>query len=269
MKYFYVIVCLIICKVSFTQELFVYTEPASNMAAKGVGIRLNNYLMENNQTNKLNYHLLPELMIGINKKLMIHAEAFLSNRNNQFVAEGGSLYAKYRFLSNDELHSHLRMAAYGRYSFNNSDIHQPAIDFFGHSSGAEIGVIATKLMHKVAISSSASLLHASDNGKEKFNYPSNNRNAIGYTLSVGKLLLPKDYVSYTQTNLNVMVELLGQYNLGSNNSFIDIAPSAQLIFNSTMRLDVAYRWPIVNSLYRSATQGFLVRFEYNFFNAFK
>jgi hypothetical protein len=269
MKFISLFGCILICKLSFTQELFVYTEPASNMAAKAVGIRLNNYLMQNKETNQVNYHLLPEIMIGVNKSLMIHVEAFLSNRNNQFVAEGGSLYAKYRFLSNDDLHSHFRMAAYGRYSFNNSDIHQPAIDFYGHSSGVEVGIIATKLMHKVAISSSASLLHATNNGKEKFNFPSNNRNAIGYTLSFGKLLLPKDYVNYNQTNLNIMVEFLGQSNLGNKKSFIDIAPSAQLIINSKMRLDVGYRWPIVNSLYRSAPQGFLIRFEYNFFNALK
>jgi hypothetical protein len=269
MKYISLIGCLLIFKVSFTQELFVYTEPASNMAAKAIGIRLNNFLMQNKETNQVNYHLLPEIMIGINKNLMIHAEAFLSNRNSQFVAEGGSLYAKYRFLSNDDLHSHFRMAAYGRYSFNNSDIHQPAIDFYGHSSGGEVGIIATKLIHKVAISSSAALLHATNNGKEKFNFPNNNRNAIGYTLSFGKLMLPKDYVTYNQTNLNLMIEFLGQSNLGNKNSFIDVAPSAQLIINSKMRLDVGYRWPIINTLYRSAPQGFLIRFEYNFFNAFK
>jgi hypothetical protein len=269
MKY---IITIVLCYTSIhisAQELFSFTEPASNMAAKSIGIRLNNYLMKNNETNSLNYHLLPEVMIGVNKKLMLHVEAFLSNRNNKFVAEGGSIYGKYRFLSNDEIHSHFRMAAYLKYSFNNSEIHQPAIDFFGHSSGVESGLIATKLIHKVAISSSIGLQHVFNNGKEKFNYSNKDRNAISYALSVGKLMLPKEYINYSQTNLNLMVEVLGQTNVGSGNTFLDIAPSAQLIFYSIFRVDVGYRFNCINTLYRSAPEGFLVRLEYNFFNAFK
>lgn len=269
MKY---IIAIILCYTTVhvaAQELFSFTEPASNMAAKSVGIRLNNYLMKNNETNSLNYHLLPEVMIGVNKKIMLHVEAFLSNRNNKFIAEGASIYSKYRFLSIDEIHSHFRMAAYLKYSFNTSDIHQPAIDFYGHSSGLEWGLIATKLVHKVAISSSISQLRVFNNGQEKFNYPNNNRNAISYTLSVGKLMLPKEYINYSQTNLNIMVEVLGQTNIGSGNTFLDIAPTAQLIFNSNFRVDVGYRFNCINTLYRSAPEGFLVRLEYNFFNTFK
>jgi hypothetical protein len=269
MKYIIVIVLCYISMYVSAQELFSFTEPASNMAAKSIGIRLNNYLMKNNETNSLNYHLLPEVMIGVNKKLMLHVEAFLSNRNNQFVAEGASIYGKYRFLSNDEIHSHFRMAVYGRYSFNNSDIHQPAIDFFGHSSGVESGLIATKLIHKVAISSSIGAQHVFNNGKEKFNYSNKERNAISYSLSIGKLMLPKEYISYNQTNLNLMVEVLGQSNIGSGSTYLDIAPTAQLIFNSIFRVDIGYRFNCINTLYRTAPEGFLVRLEYNFFNALK
>ena len=48
------------------------------------------------------------------------------------------------------------MAAYARYSFNNSDIHQEQIEILGHNSGYEVGMIATKLIKKLAISSSIS-----------------------------------------------------------------------------------------------------------------
>lgn len=250
------------------QELFVFTEPASNMAAKTVGLRMNNYWMKENASGKYNYHLLPELMIGVSKKLMLHGEVFLSNRNNQFTAEGGSVYLKYRFFSMDEVHSHFRLAAFGRYSYNNSDIHQPAIDFFGHSSGYESGMTATKLVNKIAVSLSSSFLHAMDNGVEKFAYNDKERNAVNYTLSIGKLMLPKEYTSYNQTNLNLMCELLGQTNLGSSKTYFDIAPSLQLIFKSRMRFDLGYRFPVVDKLTRTADRGVLVRFEYNIFNAF-
>jgi hypothetical protein len=264
-----IIVVLLFCNTAKTQELFSFTEPASNMAAKGVGVRLNNYFMKDIHTNTFNYHLLPEVMVGLSKKIMIHAEAFLSNRENRFVAEGGSVYAKYRFFSSDDVHSHFRLAAYGRYSFNNSTIHQPAIDFFGHNSGYELGMIATKLINKVAISSSVSTLHATDNSNNKFVFGDKNRNAINYTLSIGKLLLPKEYTSYKQLNVNAMIELLGQTNTRTKESYLDIAPVVQFIINSRLRLDAGYRIPINTKLHRTAAEGGLLRIEYNFFNVFK
>lgn len=250
------------------QELFVFTEPASNMAAKSFGFRANNYLMFESGTQKVNYHLLPEVMWGASKKIMLHAEAFLSNRDGRFTVEGGQVYLKYRVYSADDVHNHFRMAVYGRYSFNSSDVHQPAIDLNGHNSGYEAGFIATKLAHKVAISASASYLHATDNGSQKFIYTDANRNAAAYTLSVGKLVLPKEYTSYKQTNMNLMLELLGQVNLNSGYSYLDAAPSLQLIFLSKMRLDVAYRIPLVKDLARTTPGGFLIRLEYNIFNAY-
>jgi len=256
------------CKAATAQELFVFTEPASNMAAKSFGFRLNNYLMKETDTKGTNYHLIPEIMWGVSKRVMVHAEAFLSNRNKSFVAEGGLLYAKYRFYSIDEVHSHFRMAAFGRYSFNNSDVHQQAIDLNGHNSGYEAGLVTTKLKGKVAVSASASYLNAMDNGKEKFVYGDKNRQAVNYTLSVGKLMLPKEYTGYRQTNVNLMLEMLGQTNLGSGNSFLDIAPSVQFIFLSRMRIDAAYRIPLVKDLSRTAPGGYFVRLEYNIFNAY-
>jgi hypothetical protein len=255
-------------KPAAAQELFVFTEPASNMAAKGFGLRLNNYLMNETGTKKTNYHLIPEIMWGASKHIMIHAEAFLSNRNKSLVAEGGALYAKYRFYSTDEVGTHFRIAAFGRYSYNNSDIHQLAIDLNGHNSGYEAGLIATKLKGKVAVSATASYLHAMDNNKEKFIYGNKKRNAVNYTLSVGKLMLPKEYTSYNQTNMNLMVELLGQANLNTGYSFLDIAPSVQFIFFSRLRLDASYRIPLVKDLTRTTPGGFFVRFEYNIFNAY-
>lgn len=250
------------------QELFVFTEPASNMAAKSVGLRLNNYLMRENDGSRMNYHLLPELMIGVSKKIMLHGDIFFSNRNDKFVAEGGSMYLKYRFFSVDDVHSHFRLAALGRYSYNNSDVHQEAIDFFGHNSGYEAGVVATKLVNKVAISAGASYLHARDNGNEKFIYSNKERNALYYTFSVGKLMLPKEYINYNQTNLNLMFEMIGQTNLGNKKTYIDLAPSMQLIFNSRIRFDLGYRFPVANELSRTADRGAVIKLEYNFFNAF-
>lgn len=269
MKLFYYLILFSIPFGAGGQELFTYSEPASNMAAKSIGFRLNNYIMREKVTNRTNYHFLPELMWGISKKLMLHGEGFFSNRNKGFVAEGGLLYLKYRFYSTDEVHSHFRMAAYGRAAINNSDVHQPAIDLNGHNSGYEWGLVATKLINKTAISATAGILHATDNSRgNKFN-PGEARDAVGYTLSVGKLFLPKEYVRYEQTNVNGMLEFPGQTNLKSGKTFVDAAPSVQFILLSKMRVDIGYRFPLINDLERTAGKGFLLRFEYTFFNAVK
>lgn len=252
------------------QELFTWSEPASNMAAKGIGFRATNTFMHENSSATYDYHLLPEIMWGVSGKLMVHAEAFLSNSNNAFTAEGGALYLKYRFLSRDEVHSHFRVAAYARTALNNSSIRQPAIDLNGYNSGYEAGMVATKLVNKIALSAGGSLLHATDNlPGNKFHYGHNNRNALAYNVAFGKLMLPKEYVSYNQTNLNMMLELLGQTNFGNGKTYLDLAPTIQFIIWSKMRIDGSYRFAMVKDLRRTASNGFLLRLEYSIFNVYK
>ena len=161
------------------------------------------------------------------------------------------------------------MAGFGRISYNNSDIHQEGISMYGHNTGIEFGVVATQLLRKVALSSGVSYLNATDHvGNNKFVYGENKSTAVNYTLSVGKLMLPKTYKDYRQTNINFMIEALSQVNLGSGKYYMDLAPSVQLIFNSQGRLDIGYRKEITTTLSRTAPNGFFVRFEYNFFNVF-
>jgi len=225
--------------------------------------------MDEANTAKINYHLIPGIMLGISKKLMVSGDIFFSNRSEVFRAEGGSIYAKYRFLSNDAVQKHFRMAGFGRISYNNSDIHQEEISMYGHNTGVEFGIVATQLLRKVAISSSVAFLNATDNGNSnKFVYGQNRSKAVNYTFSVGKLMLPKEYKDYRQTNLNLMVEFISQVNTGSGKYYMDIAPTVQMIFDSQVRVDVGYRKELSTTLSRTAPNGFFVRLEFNFFNAF-
>ena len=251
------------------QELFVFTEPASNMPAKSVGIRMSNWLMLDQQSSIINYHLIPEVMWGVNKNLMVHAEGFVSNRNKSLAAEGGAFYAKYRFFSTDRVYRHFRMAAFGRVAINNSDIHQEEIETNGHNSGFEGGLIATQLLHKQAFSATVSYEQAANNtsGNEFPTFQANR--AINYTLSTGRLILPKDYTNYGQMNLNIMVECLGQYLPENGKSFMDLTASMQFIFNSQTRVDVAYKRQLYSNMFRTAPNGFLIRIEHLIFNAFK
>jgi hypothetical protein len=249
------------------QELFTFTEPASNMPAHAGGIRITNTLMDENNSRKTNIHIMPELMYGFHKNIMVHATAFISNRNHSLETEGAGLYARYRFFSKDDLHRHLRMAVFGRLSFNNSDIHQEEIEINGHNSGFELGYIATQLLQKTAISSTLSFEKAANNSTYKF--PANqSATAFNYSLSVGSLILPREYTSFKQTNMNIMVEMLGQTLPKNGRSFLDVAPAVQFIFNSQARLDVGYRFQLSNSMERTAPEGFLLRLEYLLFDPF-
>jgi hypothetical protein len=269
MKLQFLIVAFILSLSSKAQELFSATEPASNMAARSFGFRFDNSIMDEINSSKINYHLIPGIRVGVSKKLMIQSDAFFSNRSEKFRIEGGSLYAKYRFLSFDAMQKHFRMAAYGRISYNNSDVHQEEINMYGHNSGYEAGVVATQLLRKVALSTAVSVMKATDNGNDnKFIYGSKDSKAMNYTFSVGKLMLPREYKDYRQTNINLMVELLNQVNIGSGKYYMDVAPSVQFIFNSKSRVDIGYRKELSSTMIRTAPNGFFIRLEHNLFNAF-
>ncbi len=251
------------------QELFVYTEPASNMPAHSVGLRLNNWIMKETG-GSTNYHLLPEAMVGVNKNLMLHAEAFLSNRNkNSFTYEGFGFYGKYRFYTHDADHRHFRMAAFGRWSTNNSPIHQDEIETNGHNSGYELGGIGTQLLNRTAYSVTASFERATPNAGGKEVLPVGAaRNAINTSLSVGQLFLPRIYKGYDQINLNGMVEVLSQWQPETGRYYVDLAPSVQAIFWSQTRLDIGYRFALSQQMERTAPSGFLVRVEHLLFGMF-
>ena len=251
------------------QELFVVTDPASNVPANSLSVRLSNSLFKEVYKDGYNYHLMPELTWGISGKLMVKASAFISNRNKGLYAEGAGIFAKYRILSIDDLHSHFRMAAFGRYSFNRADIHQEQIEIMGHNTGFETGIIATQLIEKVALSATLSFEKALDN-KPNYDFPSTQSNtATNYTLSVGNLIYPKKYINFKQTNINLMLEMVGQTLSDNGKTYIDVVPSVQFIIHSQARIDVAYRHELFSNMLRTAPNGVYLNFEYTFFNIIK
>jgi hypothetical protein len=251
---------------AFSQELYVNTEPASNMATHSIGIRLENQGYFNpvykNRTSL-------EIMYGASKSLMVHGTLYNSDYyHTQQHFEGGSVYAKYRFLSIDSVQKHFRGAVFAKVADINNPLINQEIGLEGDNSGFQTGVVFTQLLHKLALSASASYLHALDN-RGGYTLPvTNARDAVGYTLSAGYLLFPKSYENYNQVNLNVYAELLGKTNPGYGQSYLDIAPAVQLIFNSIFRVDFSYRTPIYNDMIRTSQNTYLVRLEYNLFNVF-
>ena len=249
---------------TYAQELFVYSEPASNMPAKSVAVRMTNRLMYE-PTLERHYYLVPELMWGLNKRIMLHAESFFSDQQGSFAYEGSATYLKYRFLSMDKVHRHFRMAAFSRLSYINAPIQNEDITTNGQNSGYQLGLVGTQLLHKTALSATLYYEHAI-NTKGGYPLPAGLANkAISYSLSSGRLILPKQYTSYKQTNFNIMVEVLGQLQPENGKQYIDVAPSVQLIFNSQTRVDIGYRHELYSSMHRDLPNGVLVRVEHLFY----
>jgi hypothetical protein len=249
------------------QELFVFTEPASNMPSKSIGLRATNWLMYDKSASTLNYQLLPEVMWGANKNLMVHLDGFFTNQNGNFHAVGGGIYAKYRIYADDGMNRHFRLAAFGRVSLNNSAIFQQEIDLTRNNTGYALGLIATQLLHRQAVSVAFSFNQAYNNGEENKIPAGQADQALNISLSTGRLILPKRYTSYRQMNMNLMLELLGQHLLGAHENYLDLAPAVQFIFNSQTRLDLGYKFQLYSDMQRVAPNGFIIRFEHLLFNA--
>ncbi|QEC77182.1 hypothetical protein [Mucilaginibacter ginsenosidivorax] len=265
MRILFLAICLtaMACPV-FSQELYVNTEPASNMATSSLGMRIENQgFFSPTYKNRSTI----EAMYGVSRHLMVHGSVYMSDyySNNQHF-DGGSVYAKYRFLSIDTVQQHFRGAAFVKLASINNPVPNQEITLEGDNSGLQSGVVFTQLLHKLAISGSAGYIRAFDNAGGHALPEFQARNAIAYTLSAGYLLLPRHYRDYSQTNMNLYVELLGKTNPGHVQSYLDVAPAVQFIFNSLCRLDFSYRAPLYNAMERNSKNMYLVRLEYNFFN---
>ncbi|MEN9523046.1 MAG: hypothetical protein RL065_1423 [Bacteroidota bacterium] len=241
----------------YTQELYPSSEPASNMSSKSIGVRLGTQLSQGvNNTNLLRIN--PELMWGINKKWMLHIDEFMGNvYQNQFDIEQFSIYTKYRFLSIDDVHSHFRMAMFGRVTTGYNSMMSDTMTL-NYMSGYTSGIVITQLVHKVAVSGTLSYYE---------NWNSTGA-SVNYIASAGYLLFPRHYSKYKQLNINLYFELLGKKMMTNKNNFVDIAPAVQFIINSVARIDFVYQTKISKSSARNYNSLALLKLEYNFLNAY-
>jgi hypothetical protein len=267
MKLLFFLAGALLCSVKLNaQELYVATEPASNMARHSVGLRIMNegmfYPDFKNRTNA-------EVMFGANKNLMLHASAYISDfyQDAQHF-EGFSFYGKYKFLNIDHIQKHFRAASFIRYSAIKNPLVNDEINLEGDNTGMQAGLVVTQLLHKLALSASVSYSKAFDNGNTYPLVPGQADKSIGYTFSSGYLLLPKTYTDYKQTNLNFYLEFLGKSNPETDQNLMDIAPAIQFIFNSKLRVDLSQRTQLWGNMDRATKNMYLIRAEYNLFNVF-
>jgi hypothetical protein len=252
--------------ISQAQELFLVTEPASNVPTNSLCIGIGNFIGNQNVSSEVMYQTTPEITYGVSKNIMLRVNAFLNNNTNDYGFKGANLYTKYRFLSLDDINTHFRMAAFGKISTINAPVFQEAIDLNGNNSGLQLGVVATKLIHKTAFNASLSYEKAWDNSNN-YTFPDAfSDSAISYSLSFGQLLSPNLYTSFKQTNINFMLEAIGQTKTESGHSYLDLVPVLQLVVQSNSRIDFAYRKELISSVNRNVSNAFILNYKYTFYN---
>lgn len=281
--------------VASAQELYIFTDPASNLPAKVLNLRATAMYMPMAMREGMVVRAMPEVGVGISKNLQAKLYGYASNMMlSDFRVEGVGASFKYRFLSNDDIHKHFRMAVFAKASLVDNPVymqfmekHQlpdgnggfeehelPAsmeaaeLNIDGTHSGFTAGIVATELIRKTAISGGAAFIRKLNNlGNNSFDATAS-RQGMNYNLSLGTLVFPRSYDNYGQTNFNVYVELLGQSLFNGFGHYLDVAPGVQFIINSTSRVDLAYRFQAAGNMTRFSNKLALLRYEYNFLNLF-
>ena len=255
------------------QELYVFTEPASNMPAHSISAKLtDHFVTRDNIYGRFSQRIMPQVMFGFSKKFMVHIGATISNMHTPgFWYESFNLYAKYRFFSHDEIHKHFRMAVFAEGSKTRAPFHYDEITLMGDKNGVELGLIATQLLDKLAVSATIAHTEVLDRSRKSdvIYVPARAYQSMNYTLSAGYLLFPKKYTDYRQVNINLYTELLAEQTMDIKKHCVDLAPAVQFIFNSNAKLNMGYRFQVSGNMTRMSTNSWLISFERTFLNALK
>ena len=247
------------------QELFVFTEPASNMPAHSISAKLTGRSPISKYNNYFKQRYTPELMYGISKQIMVHVSSTFSDFYTPTVKwESWKLYTKWRFFSKDEVHRHFRLAVFGEGSLSKSPFYYGDINLDGDNSGIQGGFIATQLLNKLALSLTSSIIKVFAESGEHSGHADHALEALNYSLSAGYLLFPRSYTDYKQTNLNIYMEMIGMRGLDQKHFMLDLAPAMQLIINSNLKVNAGYRFQVRGDMLRVGEKSWVVGLERTF-----
>ena len=272
MRILFIITLFIFTYECKAQELYVFSEPASSRPAKSIAFNVTAKFPDNRYNSYFRNRYIPQVMVGITKNLMMNASSLFSNYYSLdlFQYDGVKIYAKYRFLSNDNIHKHFRMAAFAEAGLSSHTYLYDEMGLEGDNDGVQAGLIATQLINKFAVSATASYLRIFVKDKATHHDLLNHSTQeFGYSLSAGYLLLPKEYVDYKQMNLNLYLELLGDKCLDTDLYFVDLAPAVQFIFNSNTKINIGARFQLKSNMLRVGQRSLQVGLERTILNAWK
>jgi hypothetical protein len=274
---------------------------------KGVfGLRLTTLVHYKYST--LGHREMLRLMYGLSRSVTImvspivsnfHLESFPADLNAHYknfhnhqagssyyphAFEGVHVYTKWRFLTRDGKNEHFRMALYNELAYSRAPHIDALPTLMGDNPGASLGLIATKLHKKFAVSATTGFTnffehtdHSDDIVKFK---PGKAFNA---NLSLGYLTYPKTYTDYNDLNINLYLESAlkiyqrpvirrndvvvnsDQFPYLRAGSAFYIYPSVQFIVNSKTRIDLAVELPLYYSNDLPKYEMMIVSLQHYFF----
>ncbi|MEP6726423.1 MAG: hypothetical protein ABJC98_11425 [Bacteroidota bacterium] len=267
-SFLYILVCCLFSQTVVAQELYVFSEPASNMPAHSLSAKLTYRTPVSKYNNNYRQRYTPEVMFGLNKHWMLHVSSSFSDfYTPQLRWESVKTYAKYRFYSNDEVHRHFRMAVFAEAAYSRSPFYYGDINLDGENSGVQAGVIATQLVNKLAVSGTASVIKVFANRYKHVDQLGHSVNALYYSLSAGYLLFPVNYSDYKQTNLNLYFETIGMKGFEKGDYMLDLAPALQLIFDSNLKINLGARLQVTGDMLRVGENNYFISVERTFLGA--
>jgi len=244
-SFLYILVCCLFSQMVISQELYVFSEPASNMPAHSLSAKLTYRTPVSKYNSNYRQRYTPEVMFGLNKHWMLHVSSSFSDfYTPQLRWESVKTYAKYRFYYGD-------------------------INLDGENSGVQAGVIATQLVNKLAVSGTASVIKVFANRHEHVDQLGHSLNALYYSLSAGYLLFPINYSDYKQTNLNLYLETIGMKGFDKGDYMLDLAPALQLIFNSNLKINLGARLQVTGNMLRVGENNYFIGVERTFLGALR
>ena len=262
MRIFFILFFLCSYKTT-AQELYINSEPASLIPKGTKVVRLTNsniFLDGSNIMGSIGnaFIVTPSLSYGLSKKIMLSGSIQFANKPYEqdmmpnFGLNGFKLYSKQRILTTDKQKYHTRLSSFVQYSYHEDKFMKDNLDLGLQDTGFELGLIATQLINKLAISITSGITRIS-NIDEKLTQGSTvkwqktNLNTFKNSISAGYLLFPRKYKSYRQTNFNLYVEYLTntilnkEFPVRYDKFSSTFAPGIQFILLSRSRLDFSYK----------------------------
>lgn len=235
------------------------------MPAKSLTVKLGGRYPDSKYNRFFKQRYIPEVMVGISKKLMAHLSSTLSDYYSPSLRyESTKLYGQWRFFTNDGVHRHFRMAAFAEGAYTRSPFLYEELNLDGDHSGLQGGIIATQLIRKLALSATASVTKVLTKEGAHAGQGGHSTRSVNYSLSAGYLLFPRNYTSYNQTNLNLYVELLGMRGWQQPHTMLDLAPALQLILNSQYKINAGYRFQLTGNMLRVGEKTLYLGLETTF-----
>jgi hypothetical protein len=267
---------------AYSQELYIMSHPAANLAKNRVELR--NNLM--GYDNFKYFHNSFEVNYGLLGNLTMYNTIFYTTNSNYKLFGNYDIAFRYRFFQHDKKNYHLRGAyqtglnvplnptkiisdaveyelhpGHKVQFFNQvNDITVPVTDF--HSSDNltyRNDLIATLLIHKFAVTGEMGW---------NMNFPENDfkfGNYFDWTLAFGYLVYPMQYSGYDDVNINLYMENKAYYffknkfqdnTINNSGGFrLDTYLGVQTIFFSSVMAELSYRLPVHSNEYSEDVLG--------------